>query len=175
MTAEVALLNRAAVALAADSAVTITYWEGGQRRERFFKGANKIFNISDQYPVGMMIYDSGALEGMPWEVIAKAYREQRPTSHNNLVDYAEDFFDFIETEGHLFPREYQEKQLIARVADSFLRVSFVVLQSEKEAETPQEKKEKIRRNFASFWDAIQHDEFIEGVDQGHIDLHVKPF
>jgi hypothetical protein len=54
-------------------------------------------------------------------------------------------------------------------------VLFVVLQHEKEGETPQEKKEKIQRNFASFWDTIQGDEFIEGVDQAYIDLHVKPF
>jgi len=97
-------LNRAAVALAADSATTVTYWEGGQRRVRFFKGANKIFNISDQHPVGMMIYDAGSLEGMPWEVISKAYRTARGhVPRSKLGEYADDLFDFIQSEGHIFP------------------------------------------------------------------------
>lgn len=60
---------------------------------------------------------------MPWEVIAKAYREKRTTSHNNLVECARDFFDFIESEGHLFPGEYHDKQLASRLADSFPRTT----------------------------------------------------
>ncbi len=76
MTAEVALLNREAVALAADSATTVTYWEAGQPKVRYFKGANKIFHISKKYPVGLMIYDAGSLQGVPWQIIAKAYREK---------------------------------------------------------------------------------------------------
>jgi hypothetical protein len=175
MTAEVALLNRAAVALAADSATTFTYWEGGEPKRRFFKGANKIFNISDRYPVGMMIYDSGNLDGMSWEVIAKAYREKRATSvHNNVMDYAKDFFDFVETDGHLFPRDYQEKQVISRVADAFIRVSFVIRSREKD-QPPDEKKEMVKRNFETFRDNVHKDRFIEGIEQAYIDSHVGPF
>jgi hypothetical protein len=175
MTAEVALLNRAAVALAADSATTFTYWEGGQRRVRFFKGANKIFNISEQHPVGMMIYDTGSLEGMSWEVIAKAYREKRGAScHNKLVDYANDFFDFVQSDGHLFPRDYQEKQLISRVSDSFLRVSYVTGLLDKD-EPPETKKDKIKENFARLIEAIEKDAFILGIDQAYIDQHIGPF
>jgi hypothetical protein len=54
MTCEVALLNRRAVALAADSATTVSYWRGGERKERYVKGTNKLFNLSAHHPVGLM-------------------------------------------------------------------------------------------------------------------------
>ena len=123
----------------------------------------------------MMIYDTGNLEGMPWEVIAKAYREKHTASCNNLVDYAKDFFDFIEAEGHLFPPGYQEKQLVSRVADSFLRVSFVTQLNQKDGATPEDKKAKIRARYDLLRDTVQRDDFIEGIDREYIDLHVRPF
>jgi hypothetical protein len=178
VTAEVTLLNRAAVALAADSATTVTYWEGGQRRVRFFKGANKIFNISDQHPVGMMIYDAGSLEGMPWEVISKAYRTARGhVPRSKLGEYADDLFDFIQSEGHIFPREYQENQLISRVVDSFMRVSYVIRVTDEDKKTVKEedRPEKIREKFRIFCGAVADDSFIDGIDQEFIDKHVEPF
>jgi hypothetical protein len=75
MTCEVALLNRRAVALAADSATTVTYWEQGEEKRRYFKGTNKLFNLSSVHPVGIMTSDSGNLHMVPWEVIVKAYRD----------------------------------------------------------------------------------------------------
>jgi hypothetical protein len=55
MTAEVAILNREAVALAADSAVTLSSETG----QKIFTSANKIFSLSDADPVAVMIYGSG--------------------------------------------------------------------------------------------------------------------
>ena len=85
MTCEVALLNRRAVALAADSATTVTYWEQDERKERYFKGTNKLFNLSTVHPVALMTSDSGNMQGVPWEVIVKVsglYREQIPRLHS---------------------------------------------------------------------------------------------
>ena len=44
MTCEVAIMNRRALVLAADSAGTVTTWVNGNREERYFKGENKIFS-----------------------------------------------------------------------------------------------------------------------------------
>jgi hypothetical protein len=44
VTAEIALLNKFAIALAADSARTVTYWDKNESKTRYFKGANKVFN-----------------------------------------------------------------------------------------------------------------------------------
>jgi hypothetical protein len=65
MTSEVALLNRSAVALAADSATTVTYWEKDHFETRYFKGTNKIFHLSTVHPVGIMIYAAANLQGAP--------------------------------------------------------------------------------------------------------------
>ena len=73
MTAEVAVLNRQAVALAADSAVTIETSEGGAKA---WPSANKIFGMSHRHPVGVIVYGGADLMGIPWETIVKMYRDQ---------------------------------------------------------------------------------------------------
>jgi hypothetical protein len=53
MTAEVAILNNNGIALAADSAVTIGHEEG-----KIFTSADKLFQLSECAPVGIMVYGS---------------------------------------------------------------------------------------------------------------------
>jgi len=71
MTCEIAISNRQAIALAADSAVTISQWIDGKQEQRFFKGTNKIFQISNHHPVGVMIFGTATLHEVPWELIIK--------------------------------------------------------------------------------------------------------
>ena len=72
MTAEVAVLNKLAVALAADSAVTIS--SGAQAK--IYNTVNKIFELSDRQPIGVMIYGGLNFMGLPLEVIIKEYRRK---------------------------------------------------------------------------------------------------
>lgn len=103
-------MNRHAVALAADSATTVTQWIDGKREERYFKGANKLFQMSDHHPVGMMIYGTASLQRVPWEIILKDFRTNLARkSFNDVGGYASELFDFISGHGHLFPRSYQDK------------------------------------------------------------------
>ena len=57
MTCEISLMNRHAIVLAADSAATVSYWSEPDRewKDRYFKGANKIFQLSTHHPIGIMI------------------------------------------------------------------------------------------------------------------------
>lgn len=66
-------MNRQAVALAADSAVTIT---GADAGVKIFASANKIFALSKYEPVGLMIYGNATVVGMPWETVVKSYRAE---------------------------------------------------------------------------------------------------
>jgi hypothetical protein len=101
MTCEVAVLNKYAVVIAADSAVTTTDSNG---HERYSKGGNKIFQLSNEHPVGVMIFGSAMLDGMPWEVIIKAYRTAAAnTGYATLSEYCAAFFTFVKNAGHLFP------------------------------------------------------------------------
>ena len=72
MTAEVVIMNRSAIALAADSAVTI----GLGRDRKIYNTVNKLFMLSKYHPVGVMLYGNAALMGVPWEVIVKLYRHK---------------------------------------------------------------------------------------------------
>src|SRR5262245_41501961 len=88
MTAEVAILNANAVALAADSVVTITSGDN----QKTYNSVNKLFALSKRCPVGIMVYGSGALMGIPWEVIIKRYRAQlNNRTFPRLEDYWTDF------------------------------------------------------------------------------------
>ena len=71
MTAEVCIMNKLAVALAADSALTL----GSQSGEvKIYGSAEKIFQLSANAPVGMMVYGGAEFLGVPWETIIKEFR-----------------------------------------------------------------------------------------------------
>ena len=70
MTAIVAVLNKHAVAIAADSAVTMG------DTHKVVNSANKIFTLSKYHPVAVMTYSSAAFMGVPWDIIIKEYRKE---------------------------------------------------------------------------------------------------
>ena len=97
-------MNKQGIALAADSAVTI----GEGPEQKIFTSASKIFTLSKYQPVGVMIYGSASLMGMPWETIIKIYRDK--LGHRSLAkveDYASDFLSFVTERDELFPDEEQ--------------------------------------------------------------------
>ncbi len=94
MTAVVGILNKNAVAIAADSAVTI----GGNGGRKIFNKANKVFTLSKQHPVGIMLYNSASFMGTPWETIIKVYRKELgDRAFNTLREYQENFIQFLHT------------------------------------------------------------------------------
>ena len=104
MTSEIAILNKEAVALAADSAVTMISPSG----EKIFTSANKLFTLSKYHSIGIMIYGNALFMGIPWETIIKIYREKLYSkSFPTVKDYAEDFINFISTE-NIFSEKSQQ-------------------------------------------------------------------
>ena len=100
MTAEIALLNTQAVALAADSAVTIQH----ETKLKVRPTANKIFLLSKYHPVAVMVYDQAQLVGVPWETIIKACREDLGRkSLSTIQSYANHLFSFIGESGVVSP------------------------------------------------------------------------
>ena len=106
MTAVVGILNKQAVAIAADSAVTI----GGATNHKIFNKANKVFTLSKQHPVGIMIYNSASFMGTPWETIIKVYRKQLgQTSFPTVRGYQTDFLEFLRKKKFYTSNEIQSK------------------------------------------------------------------
>jgi hypothetical protein len=83
MTAEIVIMNKTAVALAADSKVTISGSIG-----KTFDTVNKVFTLSKIHPVGLMIYGNAEFMRCPWETIVKIYRsKKKAASFPTIADW----------------------------------------------------------------------------------------
>ena len=92
MTAEVVVLNKLAVALAADSKVTV----GRGGRQKTYDTVNKLFTLSKFHPIGVMVYGNSEFMGFPWETVIKSYRSDlNEKSFNSISEYADDFFRYL--------------------------------------------------------------------------------
>ena len=130
MTSEVAVMNRLAVALAADSAVSIS--DG--RRNKVYNTANKLFMLSNTDPVGIMVYSNGSLMGVPWEVLIKTFRPMLPrNAFATLEEYATAFISHIEAQTSLFTPE-RERRYFRRMVESEFADLATEIQAALEAE-----------------------------------------
>lgn len=108
MTAVLGILNKQAIAIAADSAVTIDGYNG----RKIFNKANKIFSLSKHHPLGVMLYNSASFMSTPWEVIIKVYRKQlKDNSFNHLSEYVSDFIGFLQKNNYFTSNDLQKNYL----------------------------------------------------------------
>ncbi len=113
MTSEVVLMNRQAVAMAADSAVTIS----GDRYLKTYQSVDKLFPLVEGQPVAVMIYNNAEIMSTPWETVISLYREQsRGRSMETVAAYAEDFMAFLSGNPDLFPADHQDTEFFKMVA-----------------------------------------------------------
>lgn len=126
MTAEIVIMNKMAVAMAADSAVTV----GGKK---VYNSANKLFMLSKYHPVGVMIYGNAEFMGFPWEVLIKLYRDELcKKEFDSVGDYAHDFFEFLAQTAHICTQDedgYVEQsaltiytEIVKRIRDSVAKL-----------------------------------------------------
>ena len=111
MTTEIAVSNRLGIALATDSAVTIT----GGGRVKIFDTADKLFELSAQHPVAVMFNGNMDCLGVPWEILVKDFRRaegecNRPT----IAKWADDFLEYVQ--GHSLVSEHLTGGYIENVA-----------------------------------------------------------
>lgn len=107
MTAEIAILNRNGLALAADSAVSI----GASAKPKIYNTGNKLFSLSKRAPVGAMIYGNLLLTGTPWETVIKSFRQKLGAKvFETTGEYADALIDYIEDTLGLFPPSQEETE-----------------------------------------------------------------
>lgn len=115
MTTEVAVLNKSGIALAADSAVTIT---SGDNNGKVYNTVNKIFMLSKHHPVGVMVYGNANVNGIPWETLIKVYRQQLGgKSFPTVREYAEDFLDHLKKSRNLIDDTHRNLFLVSKVQE----------------------------------------------------------
>jgi hypothetical protein len=109
MSAEIILLNKLGVAIAADSAITVG------NRAAIFNTAQKIFPFGDKIPLAFLYYSTTEFMGIPIDVIFHRYMESvrtRKLQLNTIREYLHDFVQFIEKNGDYFTfQEFENRYL----------------------------------------------------------------
>jgi hypothetical protein len=117
MTSEVMIMNRQAVALAADSAVTY----GGGPEPVVTLEAEKILALGPN--IALMVYSRGDVLGRSWSHIAHAFlREQGEADYETVQDAADAFFAFMDQNRRLFPEHEENEEFEALMRAAFLTV-----------------------------------------------------
>ncbi|WP_108683221.1 hypothetical protein [Methyloceanibacter sp. wino2] len=115
MTAEIAILNKTAVALATDSAITIS---AGQTEEKIFDSGDKLFELSCANPIGVMIYNDLQFAEIPLPIIIKDFRD-KCTAVDHVEQAADLFLQYLDELGRTSSSRVQETSL-RRVIDPLL-------------------------------------------------------
>ena len=146
-----------AVALAADSAVTI----GSDVNQKVYNSANKMFALSKYHPVGIMMYGGANFMGVPWEIIIKSYRKElQKNKFDTLKEYMEDFLKFL-IEDKRFFNPTSERELIERICYTSL-TTILGDQVTKEINRLIKKGEQVQDEYVS---SILENIIIEKIDE----------
>lgn len=117
MTSIVGVLNKRAVAIAADSAVTVG------NTHKVMNTGNKLFSLSKYAPVGIAIYGEASFMDTPWEVIIKCYHKQiKKEKFLYLKDYVNHFLDFLRNH-EFFASPIIQHRFLRNQMESFYRNS----------------------------------------------------
>jgi hypothetical protein len=114
MTAEIVIMNRQGVALAADSAVTLG-------DSKIFNTAEKLFMLAPNYPVGILIYNNATFMTLPWEIIIKAYKDHilaRGIRFERIEQYGDDFIAFLKTNEKKFVTPKQQEHVVSEIVET---------------------------------------------------------
>lgn len=118
MTAEAAILNKSAIAVAADSAITVG-------KSRVHTLSNKIFAISDSTPIGFMIYGYSEFCGVPWETLVKVFRKDcAKKKYRTVSECLDEFLKFV-GDTKFLNEKHQTENLIRFTVDMLDRVLLV--------------------------------------------------
>ena len=118
MTAEIAVLNGVGVALAADSAVTVS-----REANKIYLSADKLFQLSLNAPVAAMVYGNATLLGVPWETIVKCYRTQLAgRTFPQLEHYRRDFIRFLKASRSMFTAKLQSQDIQIAITGFFAHI-----------------------------------------------------
>jgi hypothetical protein len=111
MTAEVAILNKSAVALAADSAVTIS---AGSDQQKTYDSADKLFELSLCDPIGVMVNGDMNFMQIPIAVLVKKYRDDCP-KFDRVTSAAEAFLRYLAEWGTQAPAAIKSTYIIMAI------------------------------------------------------------
>lgn len=112
-------MNKLGMALAADSAIT----SGRDGVQKVYNSANKLFSLSSDHPVGIMVYGAASFMEVPWDVIIKSYRDYiGDRKFADLDYYMDDFLDFLRQDERFKNPEVEEIIIYRTFSDNLKRI-----------------------------------------------------
>lgn len=118
VTAEVAILNKTAIALAADSAVTIS---SGSSQQKTYDSADKLFELSCKDPIAVMVNGDMNFAQTPLPVLVKIFRDACG-EYDTVDEAATEFLNFLSEHGAEAPLSVREALLDMAVRPWFERI-----------------------------------------------------
>ena len=89
MTSEIIIMNTDVIALAADSTITIN-------DKKTYNGVNKIFMLSNDPPMGIMVFGLGKFENISIETLIKEYSKKTDFKKlKNIINIKNDFLRYL--------------------------------------------------------------------------------
>lgn len=156
MTAEIGIVNRNGAVLAADSMATIRVFS----TEKFIL-CEKVFNLSINHAVGIMIYGSAQFADTSWETIIKIYKTYiQIEPFNTLHEYGESFRSFLVYDRKIYNYTH-EQELLEYVLEQCLMRVIPTLYEDKL--TLSAKAQQIVNEYSE-------KQFLEGFDNNFIEL-----
>lgn len=102
MTAEIIIVNRSALAFAADSAVTIRLGS----RYKIYDSAEKLFEFSRSQPIALMLYNNVEFVGIPLDVLVRKYRNENGKDFESIKAAGTAFLNYLKD----FPRSIEDEK-----------------------------------------------------------------
>ena len=151
MTSEIVVMNQRAIALAADSAVTVS--DG--RTVIVRNEQRKLFNLAAGLPVGVMFFGVADLMGHPWEVLLDHFQKKgRAGPQPVMRDYASQFVGSLDHLEAFFPRE-RHKDEYKRLLGSIFRFLFKLANYLHEAGNAASENDALRQAIEMVWRRYQ--------------------
>ncbi|WP_301691193.1 hypothetical protein [Klebsiella pneumoniae] len=174
MTAEIIVKNPVACALAADSAMTMT--GGNSGTVKIFNNAEKIYQLSKHYPVGLMVYNNADFCGTPWELSIRSFRKLHGhEEHSTIRDYLTSFLNFLNSTydiTSIAKRESKLREMFRRYLrlnyDDLSQKTLHVSLPESDDEALNIIHQRLTNFYASENGFLERNPFFEGFDESDI-------
>ena len=155
MTSEIAVMSQRCIALAADSAVTLT--DGKKVIVR--NDQRKLFDPAPGLPLGVMFFGVADIMGHPWDVLIQHFRKKGWTgAQPHMRDYAAKFTGMLDGLVEFFPPDHEKDEYTRLVASVFRFVLQLAqfLRDNQTAGQPKLTNEEIVRQAVGFvWKSYQ--------------------
>jgi len=140
MTAVATFISKEGVAIAADSASTIT---AGGNIQKVYNNATKIFRLSENIPIAAVIWGDAGHKGVPWSILLREFGQSIKKPYGDFYDYPEAFLRFLKKHKQFFKSGHKADSFREELLSTYQEIADKVHEELRAAKA--DKKEVIGR------------------------------